>query len=201
MDWGRRGRGFCDSGVLNMINVLPDFLPGRLVLARGSRRDYAEVEHFHYLPKRPATWAQVWAIRYVERDDAEQKEAATAEGRVVGVGVLSYPIPNCGARERFLGREGFSRRENLEFANRNIRTISRVIVHPQFRSLGLSSFLVRCLCENCPTRYVEALALMARAHPFFEKAGMRRVGARGAAGPVYYIWDREEEGGRRNAEC
>jgi len=178
-----------------MLPVLPDFLPGRLALQRGSPRDYVELEAFHYLPKRPATWAQVWTIRYHEKPAELRSAANWGRGngsRVVAVGVLSYPVPSSHARERHLGREQFTRRENLVFANQHIRTISRVVVHPQFRSLVLSTILVRCLCENCPTRYVESIAMMARAHPFFEKAGMRRIDPVSPDEPVYFVFDREE---------
>ncbi len=83
-------------------------------------------------------------------------------------------------------------RRKLAFVNQNIRTISRVIVHPQFRSLGLASRLVRCACTEATTRYVEAFAVMGRVHPFFEKGGMRRQGAIDGRvdGPVYYLFDR-----------
>ena len=45
--------------------------------------------------------------------------------------MLSYPVPSCHAREKFLGRLGLPRSINLPFANRHVRTISRIIVHPQ----------------------------------------------------------------------
>jgi hypothetical protein len=135
---------------------LPDFLPGRLFLTPGNRRDYLSLE--------PATWAAVWSVRY--QSASEAPTISNDLTRVVAVGVLSYPVPSCLPRERFLGRTGFTRKQNLRFANENVRTISRVVVHPQFRSLGLSTILVRRLCQMCDTRYVESLAVMARAHPF-----------------------------------
>ncbi len=166
-----------------MRHILPDFLPGDLVLEHGSARDYAALEQFHYLPKRPATWADVWRIQYVQ----------SSQSRIVAVGVLSYPVLSCRLRERFFNRKGCSRKEQIRFVNEQLRTISRVIVHPQFRSLGLSTVLVECLIENCPTRYVEALAMMARAHPFFEKAGMIRIDPDDPQAPIYYIYDRGPE--------
>jgi GNAT superfamily N-acetyltransferase len=72
-----------------------------------------------------------------------------------------------------------------------------VIIHPQFRSLGLASALVRHVCEQCTTRYVEAYAVMGRVHPFFEKGGMIRhdrddddARSSSSTGPVYYLFDR-----------
>jgi hypothetical protein len=159
---------------------LPDFLPGQLKLAPGSARDYDTLAPFHYLPKRPATWAAVWTVRFTNEQTAD---------RVVGVGVLSYPVPSCAARERFFGLSA-NRSQNLIFANENLRTISRVIVHPQFRALGLSRALVECLCEHCPTRFIEAMALMGRAHPFFVRAGMKRIEPMHPQEPIYYILDR-----------
>jgi hypothetical protein len=163
-----------------MLVQLPDFLPGNLTLTPGNAQDYDILAPFHYLPRRPATWAAVWTVRFSGEAVAD---------RVVAVGVLSYPVPSCGARERFFGLPP-DRSQNLIFANENLRTISRVIVHPQFRALGLSKALVRCLCDHCPTRFVEAMAVMGRAHPFFERAGMKRLPPAQDGEPIYYIFDR-----------
>jgi GNAT superfamily N-acetyltransferase len=173
---------------------LPTFLPGELSLQRGTVRDYIGLEQFHYLPKRPATWADIWRICYMPLPGGGRHGRVfpvfPVAPRVVAVGVLSYPVPSNKARERYLHRTGFTRRQNLTFANANLRTISRVVVHPQFRSLGLSTILVKCLCDHCDTRYVEAAAMMARAHPFFEKAGMTRIDPPDPSKPVYFIFDR-----------
>jgi GNAT superfamily N-acetyltransferase len=159
---------------------LPDFLPGTLTIEPGNAADYDALAMFHYLPKRPATWAAVWTVRFRSKTVAE---------RIVGVGVLSFPVPSCAARQRFFGLPP-DRSQNIVFANENLRTISRVIVHPQFRALGLSKALVTHLCHHCPTRFVEAMAVMGRAHPFFERAGMKRIDPAHPYEPIYYILDR-----------
>jgi GNAT superfamily N-acetyltransferase len=193
-----------------------DFLPGKFVMERGGWGDYRELARFHYIQRKPATWSQIWVVRYVERESANppfefpqgRRQAVRRRGRfakpqavmrsgwngsrLVGVGVVSFPVPSCGLRRRALGIEG-SRAEELRFVNEHMRTISRVIVHPQFRALGLSSWLVRCICEHCDTRYTEALAVMGRAHPFFEKAGMRRFDPVKEGGAVYFLFDRENK--------
>ena len=170
--------------------LIGSFLPGVLSVGRGTPQDYRGLERFHYRAKSPATWAGVWVVRYRERD--EGTEARRHDGRVVAVAVLSYPTVNSGARDRALEIGGWTPRRKLSFVNEHVRTISRVIVHPQFRSLGLASRLVRCVCEECPTRYVEAFAVMGRVHPFFEKGGMTRQAAVDGRidGPVYYLFDR-----------
>jgi hypothetical protein len=170
-----------------MTDGLPQFLPGKLTLGRGSPRDYFGLEQFHYIAKRPATWSQVWVVRY----HPDRHLVDRSRCRVVAVGVLSYPVPSCRPRERLLGIKHLTRREKLVIVNQQMRTISRVVVHPQFRSLGLSGILVRCLCDHCDTRYVEAIAMMARAHPFFDRAGMTRIEPEGFDQPVYFILDRQ----------
>src|SRR5262245_18154743 len=119
---------------------LPQFLPGRLTLEPGCARDYVALGQFHYIAGRPATWAAVWVVRY-------KPQVRLSLSRPVAVGVLSYPIPSFRPRERVLAIESLAFRDKLRFINRHVRTISRVVVHPQFRSLGLSSILVRCLCD------------------------------------------------------
>jgi ABC-type ATPase with predicted acetyltransferase domain len=90
-------------------------------------------------------------------------------------------------REAVLGLSGPRYGEKLRFVNAHVRTISRVIVHPQFRALGIASRLVRRICEDCTTRYVEAIATMGEVHPFFEKGGMRRIDE------GYFLFDREAD--------
>lgn len=159
----------------------PAVLPGRVVLRHGCAHDYERLKRFHYRGKRPATWAGVWVAEYSYAASRDR-----TGGRVVAVAVMSYPTIALHVRDEALGLRGMAERARIAFVNQNVRTISRVIVHPQFRSVGLAVALVRCLIEQCETRYVEALAMMGKAHPFFEKAGMRRIDA-GEGRPVYYL--------------
>jgi GNAT superfamily N-acetyltransferase len=207
------------------VGEIESFLPGVLWVSRGTVGDYRGLERFHYRSKGPATWAGVWVVRYEEERHVgtkarrhEGRGEYREEGRVVAVAVLSYPTVNSGARDRALGMERWERGRKLRFVNEHVRTISRVVVHPQFRGVGLASRLVRYVCAECPTRWVEAYAVMGRVHPFFEKGGMVRMerhggtearrhggkdvategrsdGAReGGDGPVYYLLDRETHG-------
>jgi GNAT superfamily N-acetyltransferase len=167
------------------MKLLTTFLPGELRLERGTAGDYRALEAHHYRRGRPASWAQIWTIRSVPPPGRSRHGP-----RVAAVAVVSYPIPNCLPRRRALGLV-CSPAEELAFANEHIRTISRVIVHPQFRALGLSSILVSWICEHCDTRYVEAMAAMGRAHPFFERAGMKQYEPTQKNGAVYYLFDRK----------
>ena len=62
----------------------------------------------------------------------------------------------------------------LTLLNREVRTISRVVVPPQFRGLGLAHRLVSHALPRVGTAYVEAIAVMGEINPFFERAGMVR---------------------------
>ena len=95
---------------------------------------------------------------------------------LAGVVVESLPALGCALRRMALPGVFDLKDRSLAAAklNRDMRTISRVIVHPMFRSArGLAVRLVRHVLENAQTPYVEALAAMGRVHPFFRKAGMR----------------------------
>ena len=182
-------------------------LPGRLRVERGTFADYRALEHFHYAPGKPAVPAGVWRVVYRERawpiarcalQRGFNRKSAIANRKsptLVAVAVLAYPTPASRARERALHLAPAARYgPRLAFVNAHVRTIARVIVHPQFRGLGLAARLVRRICEQCPTRYVEAFAAMGEVHPFFEQAGMRRVAPADESEAAYFIFDREEGG-------
>jgi ABC-type transport system involved in cytochrome c biogenesis ATPase subunit/GNAT superfamily N-acetyltransferase len=59
--------------------------------------------------------------------------------------------------------------------NEEIARISRVVIHPKFRGIGLGAFLVKETLPKVNVKVVEVLAAMAKYNPFFEKAGMARV--------------------------
>ena len=68
---------------------------------------------------------------------------------------------------------GLDRGTQLELINANIRRISRLIIEPRFRGVGLASRLVRETMPLVNVPIVEALAVMGWVNPFFERAGMK----------------------------
>ena len=179
---------------------LSALLPGDFTLERGTFADYRALAHFHYARGHPATWAGIWRVTYLRFAIADlrlggnrkseisnrKSQIANWQSQTVAVGVLSYPTPANRQRERALGLGGPRYGPKLAFVNAHVRTISRVIVHPQFRALGLAARLVRRICDECPTRYVEAIAAMGEVHPFFQRGGMLHLGE------GYFLFDREE---------
>ena len=64
---------------------------------------------------------------------------------------------------------------NIQQLQKEVSVISRVIIHPKYRSIGLGAKLVAETLPQAGTPNVEATAVMARYNPFFEKAGMQRL--------------------------
>jgi len=175
-----------------------NYIPGRLILAPGNRADYKHLERFHYIAGPPATFAQIWTIYHHSRDpffsDLRQSASICGSSRPatpIAIAILSYPCLNCTTRDRALNLTRFPLQTRRRFINQNIRTISRLIIHPTYRGLGLASILIHCILNNCSTRYTEALATMAKAHPLFKKSGMKEVPHPDPDKPTYYLYEKK----------
>ncbi|MEM0375173.1 MAG: ATP-binding cassette domain-containing protein [Nitrososphaerota archaeon] len=136
-----------------------------LKIEKGSAEDYRALSEFHYRGRNPGH------VKAVYR--------AMIGDELAGVIVYSYPHPNLRARNaalpflRELIRSGM--RSYLKWLNEHFVRISRVIVHPKFRGIGVAVELVRHTMPLEGRPYVETLAVMAKYNPFFERAGMVRV--------------------------
>jgi hypothetical protein len=73
---------------------------------------------------------------------------------------------------------------NLQQLQKEISIVSRVIIHPKYRNIGLGEKLVRDTLLFAGTPYVEAVAVMAKYNPFFEKAGMQKIAESKPSKPV-----------------
>jgi hypothetical protein len=59
--------------------------------------------------------------------------------------------------------------------NEKLSSISRVVVHPKYRTIGLGNKLVQESLPLAGTDFVEMSAVMAKYNPFAEKAGMKKI--------------------------
>jgi ABC-type ATPase with predicted acetyltransferase domain len=132
-----------------------------LRIEEGSMEDYKALAEFHYrnVTAHPAPIK----IFTLQRSDNE----------LAGVIVYSYPPPQIFGRKEAVGRS-----LPIHELNEKLASISRVILHPKYRSIGLGAHLVRETLPLCGRRYVETMAVMAQYNPFFEKAGMKRIAER-----------------------
>ncbi len=140
--------------------------PASWPVRRARIGDYRALARFHYIAGPPALHKRVYAI-----DPPRHLADAPAPAGVV---VVSPPLMYCRGRNlatagRYLQPD---RKRGLARLNREIEAITRVIVHPCFRGLGLAGRLVRHVLDTAETPLVEALAAMGDVHPFFERAGM-----------------------------
>lgn len=138
-----------------------------LAVEPGTPDDLRALERFHYRPGRPATIASI--LR------AAVPVVGGSPPLLAGVLITSFPPLSCAARDRVFPRyAGLPLSPKARLLNGEVRTISRVIVEPRFRALGVASRLVRQAVANSTTPIIEAMASMGRACPVFERAGLRR---------------------------
>lgn len=146
-----------------------------LKIVKGNKADYESLSHYHYRESRLGPYAAIYALKGKFRTD-EQLETVSAGHLTAGVIVYAMPTACCQMRNAALGfLSGLDKSTRLALINKNIRTISRVIIEPRFRSLGLAVRLVKETIPLLNVPVIEALAVMGQVNPFFEKAGMTRI--------------------------
>jgi len=136
---------------------------------KGSVEDYKKLSHFHYRTKDENEFGGLRikdGYKLLYKDD------------LIGVIVYSNSYLNLKPRNMVFGDRYVYTPGDLGKArliNEEIARISRVVIHPKFRGIGLGEFLVRETLPQVNVKVVEVLAVMAKYNPFFERAGMVRV--------------------------
>jgi len=152
--WGKRLQiKYCQNTLNEFCSVTSD-----LQIEEGTMQDYMQLAEFHY--RNPTTHPvplKIYALR--QRD-----------GTPAGVIMYAWPPINIFGRKEAIGRK-----LSIKEANEKIATISRVILHPKYRSIGLGERIVRETLPLVGRSYIEVMAVMARYNPFFEKAGMHKI--------------------------
>jgi GNAT superfamily N-acetyltransferase len=135
----------------------------------GTIQDYHHLARFHYRCSALGPTAGVWTIR-------NRKPSRYDSDKPVAVIVYTYPAPNVAVRnavtQNFFARPDKS--AGVSLLNRHVRCISRVIVDPRWRGLGLAAWLVGETKTLLNVAMIESMALMGQFHPFLEKANLRR---------------------------
>ncbi|MGQ9469293.1 MAG: GNAT family N-acetyltransferase [Nitrososphaerales archaeon] len=125
-------------------------------IVEGSLEDYKKLAYFHYRSSYLVAPKRIFAM---ERND-----------EIVGVIIYARPPFICFGRAKYFGRA-----LKAEELNAKLLTITRVIIHPKYRTIGLGAKLVRETLPLAGSPYVEMIAVMSRYNPFAEKAGMTEV--------------------------
>ena len=146
----------------------------KLQIVRGCLGDYKKLAHFHYRDSRIGPFAAIFVIR--------PSKALLVRLGTNTIGVIVYTMPSVGVELRNIATgnlfASLDKGTRLALINKNIRCISRVVIEPRFRGLGLASRLVRETMPKMGVPLVEAMAVMGLVNPFFEKAGMKAFTAK-----------------------
>ncbi len=157
-------------------------LRDKLYIERADMKAWDALKEFHYRKGHPGAVDKVFAIRaYDSLSDASMGGFSGGDSYNETIGVIIYAmgLVNVAMRNVVTGNRyaGWcDRGAGLALLNREVRWISRVVIHPRYRSMGLASWLVRETLGRAGSevRLVEAMAVMGKVHPFFERAGMKR---------------------------
>jgi hypothetical protein len=149
----------------------------RLQIVPGYLDDYKRLARYHYRDSHPGPASAIFVL--------------SRAGCKTPIGVIVYSnapavleLRNIATNHVFAGLD---RSTQLELFNANIRRISRLIIEPRFRNLGLASRLVRQTMPLVNVPIVEAVAVMGWINPFLERAGMKAYAAKPSAASVQFI--------------
>ncbi|MEM3875375.1 MAG: GNAT family N-acetyltransferase [Candidatus Bathyarchaeia archaeon] len=124
-------------------------------IEEGTTEDWRRLAGFHYRSHKIAGPRKIFCLK---RDE-----------ELCGVIVYAHPPPTCFGRRLVLPKM------TMKELNEKLSIISRVVVHPKYRTIGLGIKLVKETLPLTGTPYVEMPAVMARYNPFAEKAGMQKL--------------------------
>lgn len=126
-----------------------------MTVEAGTLKDWRKLAAFHY---RSHNLSAIRGIFAIKRKD-----------ELCGVIVYCYPFPACAGRKLVL------QKMNLKEINQKLSLLSRIVIHPKYRSIGLGEKLIKDSLPLAGTPYVEMIAVMPKYNPFAEKAGMQKI--------------------------
>ncbi|MEM3597244.1 MAG: GNAT family N-acetyltransferase [Candidatus Bathyarchaeia archaeon] len=124
-------------------------------IEEGTTEDWRKLAVFHYRSHKIAGPRKIFCLKRGEE--------------LCGVIVYAHPPPTCFGRKLVLPKM------TMKEFNEKLSIISRVVVHPKYRTIGLGVKLVKETLHLAETPYVEMPAVMAKYNPFAEKAGMQKI--------------------------
>jgi hypothetical protein len=152
----------------------------KLKIVPGCLDDYKALANYHYRDGLLGPMAGIFVLKPNSPLPYLCSTISSPYNDAVGVIVYTMPTPGLELRNVATGNlfAGLDRSTQLALINKNVRCISRVIIEPRLRSLGLASRLVRETMPQMNVPIIEAMAVMGLVNPFFEKAGMKAFTAK-----------------------
>jgi len=149
-----------------------------LEIVRSDLSSWKELSQYHYRHHWAGAADKVFAIRCKKQQQESKISRLVGRGeRALGVIVYGMPVFSVALRNRATGNRYVwlgDRATTMRLINQELRCINRVVIQPQYRGIGLGHWLVAKTLPQAGTVMVEALAVMGKVNPFFERAGMRR---------------------------
>jgi len=138
----------------------------QIQIAEGTFSDYKELSKYHYRNVKTGPLTNIFVLK--------PKTKSTIDVKNIGVIVYSMPNPCLELRNIATGNffVGLDRKTQLSLLNKTVRRISRLIIEPRFRGLGLAAHIVRKTMPMVNIPIIEASGVMCKVNPFLEKAGM-----------------------------
>ena len=127
-----------------------------VTVQESTKEDYMRLAYLHYRDHRVVAPHKFFSMKL--------------DGELVGVIAYTYTTPTAAGRVKAVGYRPYLKELNKEWT-----LISRVIVHPKYRTIGLGAKLVRDTLLLTGRRHVELIAVMAQYNPFAERAGMKKI--------------------------
>jgi GNAT superfamily N-acetyltransferase len=157
-------------------------LAGDMEIVRADVGAWRALARYHYRSGHCGAADRVFAIRR-KASDRPGAMWPRWHKREAPIGVIVYGMPTAESAMRKAATNGRyvgvgDNAARLGLVNRELRTITRVVIDPRFRGIGLGRRLVAETLPLAGTPLVEALAAMGAVNPFFERAGMTRYEGR-----------------------
>jgi ABC-type iron transport system FetAB ATPase subunit/GNAT superfamily N-acetyltransferase len=131
----------------------------------GTRADWLHLAPLHYAAGDPATFQ---AVHVAEHPDCSGPAA---------VAVMSWPDLHSAARA-LATHDGFKirgRPDEVAKLNRSVAKLSRIVVTPELRGVGVARWLIARVIDHTRAQYVECVTAMGRYSPFLAACGFREV--------------------------
>ncbi|MBN2336722.1 GNAT family N-acetyltransferase, partial [Candidatus Bathyarchaeota archaeon] len=127
-----------------------------VTVEESTKEDYQRLAYLHYRDHRVVAPHKFFSMKLGDE--------------LIGVIAYTYTTPTASGRVKAVGY-----RPRLKELNEEWALISRVIVHPKYRTIGLGAKLIKDTLRLTGRRHVELIAVMAQYNPFAEKAGMKKI--------------------------
>jgi N-acetylglutamate synthase-like GNAT family acetyltransferase len=164
--------------VRDVINVTSEEVPDDKILKMIKRAEVTlELETDKQVDSSNCTDAEKEAITVLSAVYAIcYLTGGSAVGLSFSVGDQNVSVLECSPPLAVTGRrKAVGKKLTIQEINRDIIRISRVVIHPKYRTIGLRAKIVAETLPQAGKPYVETIAVMAKYNPFFEKAGMTKI--------------------------